>query len=233
MKRQSGRKYFLLRIGGIFFITALISLVMFLVLRIDYDEVKRNSDAMLEIETEAKSLLKMNTIKKSNFEKIEQGLSSIGVLESGSEKIENSKAAKKDYIVKEYSEKISKKIGAWVELKKVGQVLLQIVQENKQGDLSIVISELKKSDNKQLKNMSKELSAYQKHVNDFKSKYGSGKAENYAEMQKEYGVIMAEGETIKDKYEKLEYKKYVGLNEKEMLSVFDDLKELKKYIEER
>ena len=233
MKRQSGRKYFLLRIGGIFFITALISLVMFLVLRIDYDEVKRNSDAMLEIETEAKSLLKMNTIKKSNFEKIEQGLSSIGVLESGSEKIENSKAAKKDYIVKEYSEKISKKIGAWVELKKVGQVLLQIVQENKQGDLSIVISELKKSDNKQLKNMSKELSTYQKHVNDFKSKYGSGKAENYAEMQKEYGVIMAEGETIKDKYEKLEYKKYVGLNEKEMLSVFDDLKELKKYIEER
>ena len=233
MKRQSGRKYFLLRIGGIFFITALISLVMFLVLRIDYDEVKRNSDAMLEIETEAKSLLKMNTIKKSNFEKIEQGLSSIGVLESGSEKIENSKAAKKDYIVKEYSEKISKKIGAWVELKKVGQVLLQIVQENKQGDLSIVISELKKSDNKQLKNMSKELSAYQKHVNDFKSKYGSGKAENYAEMQKEYGVIMAEGETIKDKYEKMDYKKYVGLNEKEMLSVFDDLKELKKYIEER
>lgn len=206
---------------------------MFLVLRIDYDEVKRNSDAMLEIETEAKSLLKMNTIKKSNFEKIEQGLSSIGVLESGSEKIENSKAAKKDYIVKEYSEKISKKIGAWVELKKVGQVLLQIVQENKQGDLSIVISELKKSDNKQLKNMSKELSAYQKHVNDFKSKYGSGKAENYAEMQKEYGVIMAEGETIKDKYEKMDYKKYVGLNEKEMLSVFDDLKELKKYIEER
>ena len=223
----------MLRLGGIFFVTALISLVMFLVLRIDYDEVKRNSDAMLEIETEAKSLLKMNTIKKSNFEKIEQGLSSIGVLESGSEKIENSKAAKKDYIVKEYSEKISKKIGAWVELKKVGQVLLQIVQENKQGDLSIVISELKKSDNKQLKNMSKELSAYQKHVNDFKSKYGSGKAENYAEMQKEYGVIMAEGETIKDKYEKLEYKKYVGLNEKEMLSVFDDLKELKKYIEER
>ena len=223
----------MLRLGGIFFVTALISLVMFLVLRIDYDEVKRNSDAMLEIETEAKSLLKMNTIKKSNFEKIEQGLSSIGVLESGSEKIENSKAVKKDYIVKEYSEKISKKIGAWVELKKVGQVLLQIVQENKQGDLSIVISELKKSDNKQLKNMSKELSAYQKHVNDFKSKYGSGKAENYAEMQKEYGVIMAEGETIKDKYEKLEYKKYVGLNEKEMLSVFDDLKELKKYIEER
>ena len=135
--------------------------------------------------------------------------------------------------MKEYSEKISKKIGAWVELKKVGQVLLQIVQENKQGDLSIVISELKKSDNKQLKNMSKELSAYQKHVNDFKSKYGSGKAENYAEMQKEYGVIMAEGETIKDKYEKMDYKKYVGLNEKEMLSVFDDLKELKKYIEER
>ena len=233
MRLQSERKQFLLRLGGIFFVTALISLVMFLVLRIDYDEVKRNSDAMLEIETEAKSLLKMNTIKKSNFEKIEQGLSSIGVLESGSEKIENSKAAKKDYIVKEYSEKISKKIGAWVELKKVGQVLLQIVQENKQGDLSIVISELKKSDNKQLKNMSKELSAYQKHVNDFKSKYGSGKAENYAEMQKEYGVIMAEGETIKDKYEKLEYKKYVGLNEKEMLSVFDDLKELKKYIEER
>ena len=233
MKRQSERKQFLLRLGGIFFVTALISLVMFLVLRIDYDEVKRNSDAMLEIETEAKSLLKMNTIKKSNFEKIEQGLSSIGVLESGSEKIENSKAAKKDYIVKEYSEKISKKIGAWVELKKVGQVLLQIVQENKQGDLSIVISELKKSDNKQLKNMSKELSAYQKHVNDFKSKYGSGKAENYAEMQKEYGVIMAEGETIKDKYEKMDYKKYVGLNEKEMLSVFDDLKELKKYIEER
>ena len=233
MRLQSERKQFLLRLGGIFFVTALISLVMFLVLRIDYDEVKRNSDAMLEIETEAKSLLKMNTIKKSNFEKIEQGLSSIGVLESGSEKIENSKAVKKDYIVKEYSEKISKKIGAWVELKKVGQVLLQIVQENKQGDLSIVISELKKSDNKQLKNMSKELSAYQKHVNDFKSKYGSGKAENYAEMQKEYGVIMAEGETIKDKYEKLEYKKYVGLNEKEMLSVFDDLKELKKYIEER
>ena len=233
MRLQSERKQFLLRLGGIFFVTALISLVMFLVLRIDYDEVKRNSDAMLEIETEAKSLLKMNTIKKSNFEKIEQGLSSIGVLESGSEKIENSKAAKKDYIVKEYSEKISKKIGAWVELKKVGQVLLQIVQENKQGDLSIVISELKKSDNKQLKNMSKELSAYQKLVNDFKSKYGSGKAENYAEMQKEYGVIMAEGETIKDKYEKLEYKKYVGLNEKEMLSVFDDLKELKKYIEER
>ena len=233
MRLQSERKQFLLRLGGIFFVTALISLVMFLVLRIDYDEVKRNSDAMLEIETEAKSLLKMNTIKKSNFEKIEQGLSSIGVLESGSEKIENSKAAKKDYIVKEYSEKISKKIGAWVELKKVGQVLLQIVQENKQGDLSIVISELKKSDNKQLKNMSKELSAYQKHVNDFKSKYGSGKAENYAEMQKEYGVIMAEGETIKDKYEKIDYKKYVGLNEKEMLSVFDDLKELKKYIEER
>lgn len=233
MRLQSERKQFLLRLGGIFFVTALISLVMFLVLRIDYDEVKRNSDAMLEIETEAKSLLKMNTIKKSNFEKIEQGLSSIGVLESGSEKIENSKAAKKDYIVKEYSEKISKKIGAWVELKKVGQVLLQIVQENKQGDLSIVISELKKSDNKQLKNMSKELSAYQKHVNDFKSKYGSGKAENYAEMQKEYGVIMAEGETIKDKYEKMDYKKYVGLNEKEMLSVFDDLKELKKYIEER
>ena len=212
MRLQSERKQFLLRLGGIFFVTALISLVMFLVLRIDYDEVKRNSDAMLEIETEAKSLLKMNTIKKSNFEKIEQGLSSIGVLESGSEKIENSKAAKKDYIVKEYSEKISKKIGAWVELKKVGQVLLQIVQENKQGDLSIVISELKKSDNKQLKNMSKELSAYQKHVNDFKSKYGSGKAENYAEMQKEYGVIMAEGETIKDKYEKMDYKKYVGLN---------------------
>ena len=233
MRLQSERKQFLLRLGGIFFVTALISLVMFLVLRIDYDEVKRNSDAMLEIETEAKSLLKMNTIKKSNFEKIEQGLSSIGVLESGSEKIENSKAAKKDYIVKDYSEKISKKIGAWVELKKVGQVLLQIVQENKQGDLSIVISELKKSDNKQLKNMSKELSAYQKHVNDFKSKYGSGKAENYAEMQKEYGVIMAEGETIKDKYEKMDYKKYVGLNEKEMLSVFDDLKELKKYIEER
>lgn len=233
MRLQSERKQFLLRLGGIFFVTALISLVMFLVLRIDYDEVKRNSDAMLEIETEAKSLLKMNTIKKSNFEKIEQGLSSIGVLESGSEKIENSKAAKKDYIVKEYSEKISKKIGAWVELKKVGQVLLQIVQENKQGDLSIVISELKKSDNKQLKNMSKELSAYQKLVNDFKSKYGSGKAENYAEMQKEYGVIMAEGETIKDKYEKMDYKKYVGLNEKEMLSVFDDLKELKKYIEER
>ena len=233
MRLQSERKQFLLRLGGIFFVTALISLVMFLVLRIDYDEVKRNSDAMLEIETEAKSLLKMNTIKKSNFEKIEQGLSSIGVLESGSEKIENSKAVKKDYIVKEYSEKISKKIGAWVELKKVGQVLLQIVQENKQGDLSIVISELKKSDNKQLKNMSKELSAYQKHVNDFKSKYGSGKAENYAEMQKEYGVIMAEGETIKDKYEKMDYKKYVGLNEKEMLSVFDDLKELKKYIEER
>ena len=233
MRLQSERKQFLLRLGGIFFVTALISLVMFLVLRIDYDEVKRNSDAMLEIETEAKSLLKMNTIKKSNFEKIEQGLSSIGVLESGSEKIENSKAAKKVYIVKEYSEKISKKIGAWVELKKVGQVLLQIVQENKQGDLSIVISELKKSDNKQLKNMSKELSAYQKHVNDFKSKYGSGKAENYAEMQKEYGVIMAEGETIKDKYEKMDYKKYVGLNEKEMLSVFDDLKELKKYIEER
>ena len=233
MRLQSERKQFLLRLGGIFFVTALISLVMFLVLRIDYDEVKRNSDAMLEIETEAKSLLKMNTIKKSNFEKIEQGLSSIGVLESGSEKIENSKAAKKDYIVKEYSEKISKKIGAWVELKKVGQVLLQIVQENKQGDLSIVISELKKSDNKQLKNMSKELSTYQKHVNDFKSKYGSGKAENYAEMQKEYGVIMAEGETIKDKYEKMDYKKYVGLNEKEMLSVFDDLKELKKYIEER
>ena len=233
MRLQSERKQFLLRLGGIFFVTALISLVMFLVLRIDYDEVKRNSDAMLEIETEAKSLLKMNTIKKSNFEKIEQGLSSIGVLESGSEKIENSKAAKKDYIVKEYSEKISKKIGAWVELKKVGQVLLQIVQENKQGDLSIVISELKKSDNKQLKNMSKELSVYQKHVNDFKSKYGSGKAENYAEMQKEYGVIMAEGETIKDKYEKMDYKKYVGLNEKEMLSVFDDLKELKKYIEER
>ena len=233
MRLQSERKQFLLRLGGIFFVTALISLVMFLVLRIDYDEVKRNSDAMLEIETEAKSLLKMNTIKKSNFEKIEQGLSSIGVLESGSEKIENSKAAKKDYIVKEYSEKISKKIGAWVELKKVGQVLLQIVQENKQGDLSIVISELKKSDNKQLKNMSKELSAYQKHVNDFKSKYGSGKAENYAEMQNEYGVIMAEGETIKDKYEKMDYKKYVGLNEKEMLSVFDDLKELKKYIEER
>ena len=233
MRLQSERKQFLLRLGGIFFVTALISLVMFLVLRIDYDEVKRNSDAMLEIETEAKSLLKMNTIKKSNFEKIEQGLSSIGVLESGSEKIENSKAAKKDYIVKEYSEKISKKIGAWVELKKVGQVLLQIVQENKQGDLSIVISELKKSDNKQLKNMSKELSAYQKHVDDFKSKYGSGKAENYAEMQKEYGVIMAEGETIKDKYEKMDYKKYVGLNEKEMLSVFDDLKELKKYIEER
>ena len=176
MRLQSERKQFLLRLGGIFFVTALISLVMFLVLRIDYDEVKRNSDAMLEIETEAKSLLKMNTIKKSNFEKIEQGLSSIGVLESGSEKIENSKAAKKDYIVKEYSEKISKKIGAWVELKKVGQVLLQIVQENKQGDLSIVISELKKSDNKQLKNMSKELSAYQKHVNDFKSKNGSGKA---------------------------------------------------------
>lgn len=233
MRLQSERKQFLLRLGGIFFVTALISLVMFLVLRIDYDEVKRNSDAMLEIETEAKSLLKMNTIKKSNFEKIEQGLSSIGVLESGSEKIENSKAAKKDYIVKDYSEKISKKIGAWIELKKVGQVLLQIVQENKQGDLSIVISELKKSDNKQLKNMSKELSAYQKHVNDFKSKYGSGKAENYAEMQKEYGVIMAEGETIKDKYEKMDYKKYVGLNEKEMLSVFDDLKELKKYIEER
>ena len=233
MRLQSERKQFLLRLGGIFFVTALISLVMFLVLRIDYDEVKRNSDAMLEIETEAKSLLKMNTIKKGNFEKIEQGLSSIGVLESGSEKIENSKAAKKDYIVKEYSEKISKKIGAWVELKKVGQVLLQIVPENKQGDLSIVISELKKSDNKQLKNMSKELSAYQKHVNDFKSKYGSGKAENYAEMQKEYGVIMAEGETIKDKYEKMDYKKYVGLNEKEMLSVFDDLKELKKYIEER
>ena len=112
-------------------------------------------------------------------------------------------------------------------------MLLQIVQENKQGDLSIVISELKKSDNKQLKNMSKELSVFQKHVNDFKSKYGSGKAENYAEMQKEYGVIMAEGETIKDKYEKMDYKKYVGLNEKEMLSVFDDLKELKKYIEER
>ena len=44
---------------------------------------------------------------------------------------------------------------------------------------------------------------------------------------------MAEGETIKDKYEKMDYKKYVGLNEKEMLSVFDDLKELKKYIEER
>ena len=233
MRLQSERKQFLLRLGGIFFVTALISLVMFLVLRIDYDEVKRNSDAMLEIETEAKSLLKMNTIKKSNFEKIEQGLSSIGVLESGSDKIENSKAAKKDYIVKDYSEKISKKSGAWVELKKVGQVLLQIVQENKQGDLSIVISELKKSDNKQLKNMSKELSVYQKHVNDFKSKYGSGKAENYAEMQKEYGVIMAEGETIKDKYEKMDYKKYVGLNEKEMLSVFDDLKELKKYIEER
>ena len=233
MRLQSERKQFLLRLGGIFFVTALISLVMFLVLRIDYDEVKRNSDAMLEIETETKRILKMNTIKKSNFEKIEQGLSSIGVLESGSEKIENSKAAKKDYIVKEYSEKISKKIGAWVELKKVGQVLLQIVQENKQGDLSIVISELKKSDNKQLKNMSKELSVYQKHVNDFKSKYGSGKAENYAEMQKEYGVIMAEGETIKDKYEKMDYKKYVGLNEKEMLSVFDDLKELKKYIEER
>jgi hypothetical protein len=206
---------------------------MFLILRIDYGEVKKNTEAMLEIEDEAKNLLKMDTIKKDDLVKIEQGLSSIGVLESGNEKIEKSKAAKKDYIVKEYSEKISKKTVAWVELKKIGQVLLQIAQENKESDLGAVISELEKSDNKQLKNMGKELNAYQKHVNDFKNKYGDGKAKDYAEMQKEYGVIMAEGEAIKDKYEKLDYKKYVGLDEKEMLSIFDDLNGLKKYIEER
>ncbi len=206
---------------------------MFLILRIDYGEVKKNTEAMLEIEDEAKNLLKMDTIKKDDLVKIEQGLSSIGVLESGNEKIEKSKAAKKDYIVKEYSEKISKKTVAWVELKKIGQVLLQIAQENKESDLGAVISELEKSDNKQLKNMGKELNAYQKHVNDFKNKYGDGKAKDYAEMQKEYGAIMAEGEAIKDKYEKLDYKKYVGLDEKEMLSIFDDLNGLKKYIEER
>ena len=233
MKWQSEKNRFLLRLLGIFFVTVLISLVMFLVLRIDYGEVNKNSEAMLEIETEAESLLKMTTIKKSNLEKIEQGLSSIGVLESGGEKIENSKAAKKDYVVKEYSEKISKKVKAWVELKKIGQVLLQIVQDDKESNLDVVISELEKSDNKQLKNMSKELGAYQKHVVDFKNKYSNGKAENYVEMQKEYGVIVAEGEAIKDKYEKMNYKKYIGLDEKEMLSIFDDLKELKKYIEER
>ena len=59
---------------------------MFLILRIDYGEVKKNTEAMLEIEDEAKNLLKMDTIKKDDLVKIEQGLSSIGVLESGNEK---------------------------------------------------------------------------------------------------------------------------------------------------
>ena len=224
------KKIVLMVLGGIFIV--ILVAVFFSIFHKDYSGAQERVRGMLAVEKQAKNLAGTKEITEKNIGKVEQSLAAIGALESEAKKLGRSSALKDDEVKASY-ETIKQKVDKWVELSKIGQTLVKIVEGGDHESIGKLITKLERADNDKLKEMAKELKEYQKKASKFKEYYSSGKTNDYAKMQEEYGKIVAEGEAIKAKYEEMDFKKYVGMSEKKMVELFDDLKKLDKYLEEK
>ena len=231
MKRVRSKNKKIFIVAGAIFIVVL-GLILFFVFRRDYAGAQERVQSMLAVEKEVKKMAGTKEVTEKNLEKIQKSLAGIGALESEAKKLGRSSALKDDEVKKSY-EVIKKKVDKWVELSKVGQTLMKIVKGSDHDSLEKLVKKLEESDNARLKKMAEELKVYQEKAEKFKKTYEGGKAEDYAKMQEEYGKIVAEGEAIKAKYEEMDFKKYVGMSEKKMVAVFDDLRKLNSYLEEK
>lgn len=231
MKRVRSRKKMVLAVLGVIFVAVLV-VVLLVISRRDYTGAQEYVQGMLAVEKEVKGLVGTTEVTDKNLEKVEKSLAAIGALESEAKKLGRSSALKDDEVRRSY-EGVKRKIDKWVELSKIGQTLIKIVEGSNHENLDKLIKNLEKSNNAKLKEMAAELKDYQEKVEQFKKTYSSGKADDYAKMQEEYGKVVAEGEAIKAKYEEMNFEKYVGMSEKKMLSLFDDLRKLDKYLEEK
>lgn len=142
----------------------------------------------------------------------------------------------KDAAVKEKYDQAAEKFNKIKEMRTVEQTLVALSTEIKSNKTISTddMTKLESSDNDFLKTLGTDLSNYAKEVADFKTKYGDASSTiDQNAMIEAYGVVQNDGEKLNKKYSGTEFADIFGMSRDDMLSFYDSIETLDKYLTEK
>ena len=143
-------------------------------------------------------------------------------------------SALKNERVKEKYDELSSMIGNFREMRAVTEWLVRLIDAvGSKGYVEAGTEAQLEVSNDFLVVMTADLKDYLEKVNSFNEKYADGKASNYSAMTEEYGVILAEGEALEQKYKGVTLEDIMGVSVGDIRDWFESLRQMASILEEK
>jgi hypothetical protein len=123
--------------------------------------------------------------------------------------------------------------GKFSEMRLVAIWLVDLIDVMSEGGYAGLLVMREKAPNEFAAEMASVMAEYLEKVTAFSNKYAEAHADNYGVMTEEYGVILAEGEALERKYEKMTLVDVVGVSEQDVRGWFEELRQLRVILEEK
>jgi len=144
-----------------------------------------------------------------------------------------SSALKKERVKEKYDE-LSGMIGNFREMRAVTEWLVRLIDAvGSKGYVEAGTESQLEVSNDFLVGMTADLKDYLEKVNSFNEKYAEAQASNYSAMTEEYGLILAEGEALEQKYKKVTLEDVMNVSVRDVRDWFESLRQMANILEEK